>query len=191
MGLSETFENETWKEIPGYEGEYAASSMGRVKSLARSINLANRWGPCVRTIPERLLKQRKLSGSPYPTVCLSQGGSHQNQYVHSLICSAFHGPRPSDRQTAHGDGNPENNAPGNLRWATVGENAKDRKSHCTQAMGETSFAKLTESDVAYIRRARLSGVSRHSLAKTFGVSGSQIYRVTTGKAWAHSHGRLS
>ena len=34
--------NEIWKDIPGYEGEYQASTMGRIKSLKR-IAVSKNW----------------------------------------------------------------------------------------------------------------------------------------------------
>ena len=49
--------------------------------------------------------------------------------------------------------------------------------------GEDSWnAKLTEKDVAYIRR---SGLSRDDLAKKFGVSDSTIRSIRARKSWKH------
>ncbi len=50
-GLAD-FEGEQWKEIPGYDG-YLLSSLGRVKSLSRRIELKN--GKAV-TRAEKILK---------------------------------------------------------------------------------------------------------------------------------------
>ena len=33
--------DEIWKDIPGYEGKYQASSEGRIKSLERVIHSSN------------------------------------------------------------------------------------------------------------------------------------------------------
>ena len=43
--------------------------------------------------------------------------------VHRLVCLAFHGPPPSDQHTTvhHIDGDPRNNLPSNLCWATPSE----------------------------------------------------------------------
>ena len=56
---------------------------------------------------------------------------------HGLVARSFHGPAPTPRHTVdHIDGNPENNEPSNLRWATPQEqrqysqeNNKDRRSN--------------------------------------------------------------
>ena len=50
--------NEVWKDIPGYEGEYQASTMGRIKSLKRMV-VGRNWytgKQFYRTVPERILK---------------------------------------------------------------------------------------------------------------------------------------
>ena len=31
--------NEIWKDIPGYEGKYQASSEGRIRSLTRKVRI--------------------------------------------------------------------------------------------------------------------------------------------------------
>ena len=36
--------DEIWKDIPGYEGKYQASNMGRIKSLARIVTSKNQYG---------------------------------------------------------------------------------------------------------------------------------------------------
>ncbi len=43
---------EIWRTIPGYEGQYEVSNLGRVKSLRRLSR--GRYGP--RTVPERILR---------------------------------------------------------------------------------------------------------------------------------------
>ena len=40
-------------------------------------------------------------------------------HIHFLVCTAFHGPKPSENhQVAHADGCPSNVRSDNLRWAT-------------------------------------------------------------------------
>lgn len=57
-------------------------------------------------------------------------GAHilgKNHYVHRLICEAFHGPCPSDKNTVdHIDRDRTNNHPSNLKWASRTENNLNR-----------------------------------------------------------------
>lgn len=50
---------------------------------------------------------------------------------------------------------------------------------------EAPNAKLTDDDVRAIRLARQSGEQTIDIAKRYGVSGSQISKITLGKAWGH------
>lgn len=46
--------------------------------------------------------------------------------IHTLVCLAFHGPKPTPKhQVAHKDCNKMNNGYLNLRWATPKENIAD------------------------------------------------------------------
>jgi hypothetical protein len=62
----------------------------------------------------------------------------KTQYIHRLICEAFHGVSPSKEEifVDHIDGNPSNNKASNLRWVSASRNVqlsfknnKARKSH--------------------------------------------------------------
>ncbi len=108
----------------------------------------------------------------YPT--LKVGG--QLLPVHTLVCEAFHGPRPTPKhQVAHGDGDRLNNRASNLRWATPKENGADRIRH---SMG------LSRSDVEEIRLLSESGCKRRELAERYGLSGDQVRRLLKREAVA-------
>ena len=44
-------ENEIWKDIPGFEGAYQISNMGRVRSLDRFMNMRFTPGQMIKTFP--------------------------------------------------------------------------------------------------------------------------------------------
>ncbi len=133
----------------------------------------------------------------YHRVNLYDGGGGQDRYygmrqfiVHRLVLETFFGPCPEGMEARHKDGNPANNAVGNLAWGTSAQNQQDRIVHGTMPRGENHrSAKLTESDVRAIRELSVSGCGPTMLAKRFGVCVSAIHRAKTGKSWRHLDGQ--
>jgi hypothetical protein len=109
---------ESWRPIPGYEGSYEASDLGRIRSL-----------------PRRTTRGGILRGSThqfgYRVVHLSHFGVKQREGVHVLVARTFLGPRPEGQEVRHRDGNPSNNQVSNLRYGTRSENASDAVEHGT------------------------------------------------------------
>ena len=114
-----------WLPIPGYEGSYSVSDVGRVRSEARIV--ATPRGP--RPIAERILKPGLGGGGYYYSVNLRREGASKSHLLHRLVAMAFIGPLPEGMQTRHVDGNPMNNVPSNLAYGTPGENALDKVRH--------------------------------------------------------------
>lgn len=175
---------EVWKDIPGYEGAYAVSNLGRVKSLHRATP-DKRWG--YRIIQERILSP-SISRLGYHYVYLRKDKKTKPLSVHSLVLLAFKGPRPHPKmQGRHLNGEPRHNELTNLKWGTARQNQRDRIKHGTDDNGEKSAnAKLTWKQVAYIRS--LPKKTRTQLAKDLGVSQTVIYEVQTYKTWRRPNG---
>ena len=110
---------EYWLPVAGHEGDYAVSSFGRIRSLARTIDTVR--GP--RRIPERILTP---SGPVYPIVTLPGRGSVA---VHTIMAETFLGPRPAGQQVLHRNGEKRDCWIGNLRYGSPGENAADAARH--------------------------------------------------------------
>lgn len=71
-----------------------------------------------------------LDSHGYFKVRLSINGKRINRKVHTLVCEAFHGEKPTPQhEVCHIDGTRTNNDPLNLRWGTRKENAADRTKH--------------------------------------------------------------
>lgn len=113
---------EHWLPIPGYEGYYEVSDLGRVRSLDRIIS-GGRWGTQRRRGAIRALAE---GAHGYLVVSLSRNGKQVNRYVHQLVLEAFVGPRPAGMEACHWDDDPGNARLDNLRWGTRSTNAHDR-----------------------------------------------------------------
>lgn len=176
---------EIWKDIPGYEGLYQASSLGRLRSLPRHVGSKN---GSLRLWPGKILQGKANALGGYIEVKLSRGGKSRRTSAHRVVCEAFHGPAPhTGAQVAHGDGTRTNNRPDNLRWATAKENSADRNLHGTAPIGEgAGNARLTDKQILEIREEyepRYGSLSR--LARRFGVSPTQILNIVKRKQWTH------
>lgn len=102
---------EIWKDIKGYEGEYQASNLGRIRSLDRKV-----WN---YTKKGRVLKQNN-STSGYLYVSLNS----KKTYVHILIAKTFIPNLNNYEQVNHKDFNKHNNCVRNLEWLSRIENIK-------------------------------------------------------------------
>lgn len=112
--------HEQWRDVIGYEGLYQVSSLGRVRSVARTVSRNGTRGDL--TINE-MIRKAYITPKGYVRVQLSKGGKPGNHLVHVLVAEAFIGPRPSAAQEVnHGDGIKSNNRVRNLEWMTPSEN---------------------------------------------------------------------
>lgn len=109
---------EEWKDIPGYEGYYQVSNLGRVKSLSRKVFINQH----TRLMPEIIKIPQKHSTGNYQSVVLSKHGKKTTRLIHRLVAKAFI-PNPNNKpEVDHIDGNQTNNKATNLRWVTHKEN---------------------------------------------------------------------
>lgn len=117
--------NESWKDVVGYEGLYQVSNLGRVKSLPHIRRRRYRTGEIYpyRVSGKLLTPQHSVGG--YLQVILQNGPDKKVQKVHRLVCQAFHGNSPKDRnEVNHIDGNKKNNSSENLEWCSREENCR-------------------------------------------------------------------
>lgn len=167
--MSETEEH--WLPIEGYAGIYEISTEGRVLSLPRNI----------------IMKPQTSKTMPYPTVRLTSAeGVGKTHYIHTLVLTAFVGPRPANADACHGDGNRSNNRLENLRWDSRSGNFADKTLHGTGTVGERHpAAKLTDESVRALRARRQQGASFTTLANEFGVTRMTAHRACSGTSWSH------
>lgn len=128
---------ERWLPVPGYEGSYEVSDLGRVRSLPRRVN---RTGTVTgQGVPERILAQTDHPKG-YLYVTLYQGNRANKQRVHHLVLKAFVGPRPHGLEGCHNNGEYRDNRLTNLRWDTHDSNIQDAVAHGTHVNARKTHA---------------------------------------------------
>lgn len=95
------------KDIPGYEGLYAADENGHIVSLLNGKNRrAGELKPYVNT-------------GGYLKVNLYKDGVCRHEYVHRLVALTYLPNPDRKRYVNHIDSNPTNNRPENLEWCSA------------------------------------------------------------------------
>lgn len=179
--------DEQWKDIPGFEGRYQVSDLGRVRSLDRQVWMPARHRANGKIYPEgfRFQAGRVLSPGVNAGGYLRVVVEGTQPSVHVLVLTVFECARPEGMCAAHNDGNPANNALSNLRWTTPSDNNLDKHDHGTMLCGErNNRARLTEADVRRIREIGAT-MKQRDLAKLFGVGQCAIWNVLRRKTWGH------
>lgn len=106
--------------------------------------------------------------------------------LHSVVCEAFHGPRPVGMECRHLNGIKTDCRADNLVWGTREQNRQDNHDNGAYMKGSAhTQAKLTEEQVAEIRKRCSEGEPQKRLAAEFGVSDSNISFIINGKSWSH------
>lgn len=162
---------EIWKDIPGYEGRYQASSFGRIKSLERVV--PSRTGG--RTVAERILKQHIKDKCGHLAVSLGKGS--QGIDVHRIIALTFIGKIPPGKEILHTNGIPTDNRPSNLRFGTRSENILDTYRY------RGFWKRLTIQDVYEIRTKIASGVRGVDIAQDCGISTATVSDIKHGRRY--------
>jgi len=130
---------ETWKDIPGYEGLYQVSDLGRVRSLDRVMNNGVHG---YATYKGRVLKVHE-NAKGYLKADLSKDGRRKTIKVHQLVAMAFLGHKRCGMKLIvdHIDNNRKNNRVDNLQLITNRENLSKDKSGSTSKYTGVSWSK--------------------------------------------------
>lgn len=169
---------ERWKDIPGLEGYYQTSDLGRVRSITRSIE---RRDGKRKVFQGRVLSASSAGGSSrYLCVTLSVGNRQARPYVHQLIALAFIGDAPQGYEVHHVNGIPTDNRPCNLVYVHKGVHVSGHQ------RGEANHnAILTEQDVIHIHRLLAQGHKGAVIARLYGVHPDTISDIRRGRSWKH------
>ncbi len=167
---------EEWRDIPGYEGLYQVSSLGRIKRNGR-------------------LKTFRKDRGGYLTVWLCKDSEQKNFKVHRLVAQAFI-PNPENKRTVnHIDGYKHNNVVENLEWATHSENiihannmglrtVTDAQRRAASVTGKRTCEQNRRKTpvICYGKGQLLKFESAHAGARFVSGSASAIVRCCKGKA---------
>ena len=147
--------DELWKDIPGYEGLYEASSCGRIRTKEGKTTRSARYD--IRHWKQRVLKPRKstIYGKERYHVSLWKNGKPKDYSLPRLIALTWVSGFTDGMTVNHIDNDPTNNRIDNLEWVSLAENIRKGfdtgaySSKCPVSLltpsGETlSFTSLSE-----------------------------------------------
>lgn len=149
--------DEVWKDIPGYEGYYQVSNLGRILRLPRHKALDKR-------MTHNNIRKSRPTPRGYLVVNLSKGNEVKNCLVHRLVAMAFI-PNPDNLPCVnHKDENKTNNRVDNLEWCTQKYNAnygtareRQRKARAANPNDKYIRKMVGEQNSKAIRQFSLSG----------------------------------
>lgn len=168
--------SEIWKPVVEYEGLYEVSSLGRIKSFPKRRNHS-----------KPIILKSSIGSHGYPSVSLLKNGVQKGYTVHSLVLTAFRGPRPKNNESRHLNGIRTDPRLVNLRWGTHRDNCLDRKRHGRGNSGEMHpLAKVTENDVREMRYLRnVKGLKLREIGERFNCTPHHIGMICRRTTWKH------
>lgn len=168
-----TKEEVEWRDIPGYEGMYQASSSGQIRSLNKTVK--GRFG--ARQRKGKVLKPGLAHG--YQKVYLLT-----DQFrVHRLVAMAFLKNMNPNEYTVvnHKNGDKNDNTVSNLEWCTPSQNM--RHAYKTGLMRRHDGGKRKFDDCQILTVLTCENISRNRLAKHYSVTQAVIRSIKTGQSY--------
>lgn len=171
------------KPIEGWPG-YAIDNAGQVWTCKKMKRTAGRRGGCHAILTDNWKKKIGSTTWGYKTVVLQNREKQKGFRVHRLVASAFL-PNPENKPyVCHINDIKDDNRVENLYWGTALENEADKLRHGNRLRGEkTPMANLNQTQVIFLKRALLLGVSPTKLANRLDWPRRSIYNIKYGTAW--------
>ena len=169
---------EVWKDIPGYEGRYQASTEGRIRSVDRIVYSRSRTTrlPFPRQLKGQILRPGKFCKTGHLSVVL--GRKAPGSPVHQLVMKTFVGEPLPGQEVRHKNGVPTDNRLANLEYGTRTENILD-----VYRQGK-AWRALTIDDVREIRKRIAAGDRNVDIAKDYDVSDVAISSIRHRRCYA-------
>lgn len=149
--------DEQWNDIPGYEGLYEASTLGKIRTKEGKATYTKKHG--VRHWESRVLKGRGENLTPGYRVSLWKNGEAKDWLTARLIAITFIGVPESGMTVNHKDGNRHNNSLGNLEWLTRADNIRHGFEHGMYPQKMVILSSTDKTDVQAYRSMALAGMS--------------------------------
>lgn len=160
---------ETWRDIPGYEGKYQVSDYGRVKSL----------------LTDKILRG---DSHRYTQVVLCKDGIKTHKLVHRLVWEAFKGHIPQGMQINHMNEIKTDNRLINLSLTTIKENCNWGTRNKRLSEVQLNDKKKSKPVLQYDLEGRLIGVfeSAHEAARRTGITRAAISNACRAQFGTHN-----
>ena len=108
--------NEIWKDIPDYEGVYQASTLGRIRSLDRVVEVRYMDGKVRQQRRKGKILRAYMGPYKFWTVTLYRQSESIELFVHRLVAITFLENPKNFTQVTFKDGDINNITIENLKW---------------------------------------------------------------------------
>ncbi len=175
-----SYRNEKWKDITFDEG-IAENEKFKISNYGRIINCKG----------EKEVEVNRTYINGYQNLQLKQrvNGKSTSRYVHKLVAEHFL-EQNDGICVIHLNYDKTDNRVENLKWATKREKEIHQFSNpeYKNRPRRRTYSKLTETKVKLIKR-KINDPNRRTrmkmIAKQFGISEMQLYRIKTGENWGY------
>lgn len=164
-----------YKDIPDIIPEYKAGSDGNIYSFLRGG-------------PYKLKGGYSSKGTYLHVSVVNKDGRRLPKDIHSLVCSAFHGPKKSEKfVVAHLDGDCKNNNPDNLIWTTYLTNLNHRFIHETHDSGTSNSRAVLNDETLFVCRWLLNNtkLTHYQISDILGVGRGVVSKVNSGDRYSN------
>lgn len=187
---------ERWKPIPGYEGRYEASNLGRIRSVDRYEDYTNSDGSLHRRFRKGRVIHAFDTDSPTRSghVYLCKDSKNVPVVISKIIAEVWVNNPHNYSAICHKDGNKQNHAASNLKWVPYSNKSKITSTEWRPVPGyeglyEVSKGGKIRSVSRSVKRTRVRGDTTFSDAPKYVPVELKPYEITKKGIKYHLHRR--